>query len=130
VKDGETYLIENHQARRIDEQRIPEGQMLNLKGQLVPLPAEVRGFDAEEVSASAATTSAAAATTNPETTGITIRAGSLFHIRDGRATRFNPNTLGSTLMMTLDGRHVPLPENIEFIRSPQDNSAAGNPAKR
>jgi hypothetical protein len=113
AKEGQMYLIQNNQALRLEKDSLPEGKMLNGEGVLVPLPANLTGFDAAGDTAPPAT-SATAATVDPASTGITMRGGSLFMVRNGQARPVDTAALGDSLMMTLDGRQVPIPDNLDF----------------
>ncbi|HYF35876.1 MAG TPA: hypothetical protein VD994_11340 [Prosthecobacter sp.] len=125
LKDGTPWLIQNNQARRLNATELPEGQMLNGSGRLVPLPSDITGFDATSGSPSASTsTSASSSTADPSTIGITMRNGTVFLVRDGKATRIDTAALGANLMLTLDGRNVPIPAGVAFEDKPQDSSTS------
>jgi hypothetical protein len=128
MKNGSPWLIRNQQASKIDNTSLPDGQMLNASGQLAPLPAQITGFDAPASETASSTTSASAATADPSATGIALRGGSLFLIRDGKATRIDTAALGDKLMMTLDGRQAPIPDNVSFDSGgskPANNATQG-----
>ena len=130
VRDGKPYLVHEGKATRLDETQLPEGQMINGLGEQLPLPAGVTGFagtTAPAVTPSANATDAG--TIDPATTGVTLREGVLYLVRNGTASRIDTATLLSTDMMTLDGRKAPVPENVtgfETMKEPGGSASGGS----
>jgi hypothetical protein len=102
---GQTYLIRNSRAARVDATLVPRGQILTVEGRLVTLPS-----DFVNVSPPATVRG-----------GLCTVRGQAYLIRNGRMLRVNAALVPEGQVLTAEGQLVPLPADFsgfELDRAP------------
>jgi len=92
---GQTYLIRNDRAARVDALLVPEGQVLTPEGRLVVLPTDFVNDISPTIRE-----------------GLFAIRGQAYLIRNGRMLRVNAKLVPEGLVLTADGRLLPLPADF------------------
>jgi len=92
---GQTFLIRNNRAVRVDATLVPEGQVLTAEGRLVTLPTDFVNDATPTVRE-----------------GLFAVRGQAYLIRDGRMMRVDAALVPEGQVLTAEGRRVPLPSDF------------------